>query len=90
MIARIKSWLDARLLPYWHSWYKHVSMWIATAAAAAIAYLTAAPAALNDALHMLPDGVRASLPAWIGPTTFLLLFLARFWDQGKDKSDGRQ
>ncbi|NIJ34346.1 hypothetical protein [Sphingomonas oligoaromativorans] len=90
MIARIKAWLDGQLLPHWHQWYKHVSMWLATAAAAVIAYLTAVPSALNDALHMLPDSIRATLPAWIGPTVFFLLFVARFWDQRKDKADGQQ
>lgn len=88
MISRAKAWLDGRLLPYWHRWYHMATMWVATAAAGLIAYLTAVPTALNDALHMLPDSVRATLPAWIGPVVFFGLFLVRFWDQRKGPDHG--
>lgn len=88
MIERIKAWAGGKLLPYWHEWYKHATMWLATIAAAIVSYLAAAPNALNDALNMLPRDVRDTLPAWIGPLVFFGLFLARFWDQGRSKPHG--
>jgi len=81
MIARLKAWLDARLLPYWHVWYKHASMWLGALAAAAATYLLAVPDSLQWALNALPPDIRATLPAWVGPLAFGLIFLARFWKQ---------
>ena len=80
--------IDARLLPDWRSWHRAWSMRIAAIAAVAISYLSYAPDALNAALNAVPHDLRATLPAWIGPAVFAVLFFARFWDQSKGKRGG--
>lgn len=46
-----------------------------------VTYLTAFPQSFADAVSMFPPWFRDSLPAWIGPMTLGMLFIARFWNQ---------
>lgn len=84
IVAHLWARVTARLLPEWRSWWRAWSMRLAAVAAVIITYLSAAPDALSAALNALPSDIRATLPAWIGPAVFLLLFVARYWDQRKE------
>lgn len=84
MFQKSKLWLDTKLIPSWRIWWKLWSMRFAAVFAAILTYLTAAPNAFAQAVDMFPPWLRDSLPVWVGPMTLALLFLIRFWNQGKN------
>lgn len=87
-IRKALARIEARLVPEWRSWWRAWSMRLAALAALIVTYLAAAPDALSAALNALPADVRATLPAWIGPALFVVLFFARYWNQQKDAGRG--
>jgi len=90
MFTKFKDWADTKFVPSWRMWWKLWTMHLGVLAAALATYLTAVPNAMRDALDSLPPFLRDSIPAWIGPLLFVLLFVARFWNQTKgNEHDGR-
>jgi len=87
MLRKFKEWADGRFVPAWRVWWRLWSMRLAAVFAGLVAYLTAVPNAMKDALDALPPFLHDSIPAWIGPLLFVLLFLARFWNQKKVPSN---